>query len=91
MAWKNPWYNPSLAHHTPDGFRNSAPVGHQPGDLERWRRERKAAGLPKPQRQAMRPLSRSGGNPLSLTTCPKMAPGGWDTPLFCCELMAVIC
>ncbi|MDK9364137.1 MULTISPECIES: MBL fold metallo-hydrolase [Lelliottia] len=48
MVWKNPWYNPSLKHHTPDGFRNIDFTSHQPGDVERWRKERKAAGLPKP-------------------------------------------
>ncbi len=48
MSWKNPWYNPSLPHHTPQGFRNLNASGHQPGDVERWRKERKAAGLPKP-------------------------------------------
>ncbi|MDK9585380.1 MBL fold metallo-hydrolase [Lelliottia wanjuensis] len=48
MVWKNPWYNPSLKHHTPDGFRNIDFTGHQPGDVERWRKERKAAGVPKP-------------------------------------------
>lgn len=48
MAWKNPWYNPALPHHTPEGFTNTTPVVNQPGDLKRWRNERKAAGLPKP-------------------------------------------
>lgn len=48
MVWKNPWYDPSLTHHTPNGFRNPGLTDHQPGDLERWRKERKAAGLPKP-------------------------------------------
>ena len=48
MVWKNPWYDPSLKHHTPNGFRNTDPVGHQPGDLDRWRKARKEAGLPKP-------------------------------------------
>ena len=48
MVWKNPWYDPSLKHHTPNGFRNTLPVGHQPGDLDRWRKARKEAGLPKP-------------------------------------------
>jgi len=47
MVWKNPWYNPSLQHHSPDGFRNIDAAGHQPGDVERWRKERKEAGLPK--------------------------------------------
>ncbi|WPO96956.1 MULTISPECIES: MBL fold metallo-hydrolase [unclassified Pseudescherichia] len=48
MAWKNPWYNPALTHHTPQGFRNLTPGGHQPGDVERWQKERRAAGLPHP-------------------------------------------
>nr|WP_318381350.1 MBL fold metallo-hydrolase [uncultured Enterobacter sp.] len=46
MAWKNPWYNPDVAHHSPEGFRNLTPVAHQPGDLDRWRKARRAAGLP---------------------------------------------
>jgi L-ascorbate metabolism protein UlaG (beta-lactamase superfamily) len=48
MVWRNPWFNPSLSHHTPNGFRNTLPVGHQPGDVQRWRKARKAAGLPQP-------------------------------------------
>ena len=48
MAWKNPWYDPALSHHTPDGFCNPTAVAHQPGDVKRWRQERKAAGLPRP-------------------------------------------
>lgn len=48
MAWKNPWYDPALSHHTPDGFCNPTDVAHQPGDVKRWRQERKAAGLPRP-------------------------------------------
>jgi len=48
MVWKNPWYNPALSHHSPDGFINTTPVEHQPGDVKRWRNERKAAGLPRP-------------------------------------------
>lgn len=46
MVWKNPWYNPDLAHHSPEGFKNLSAGGHQPGDVERWRKERRAAGLP---------------------------------------------
>ena len=46
MVWKNPWYNPALPHHTPDGFRNLSETEHQPGDVERWRKARRAAGLP---------------------------------------------
>ncbi|QBR52029.1 MBL fold metallo-hydrolase [Erwinia sp. QL-Z3] len=48
MAWKNPWYDADKSHHTPDGFRNPEPELRQNGDLKRWRKERKAAGLPFP-------------------------------------------
>lgn len=48
MVWKNPWYNPAISHHSPDGFTNVTPVTHQPGDKKRWHDERKAAGLPRP-------------------------------------------
>ncbi|VEB96762.1 metal-dependent hydrolase [Cedecea lapagei] len=48
MSWKNPWYNPQLSHHLPDGFRNTEPSERQPGDLKRWRQERKAQHLPQP-------------------------------------------
>jgi L-ascorbate metabolism protein UlaG (beta-lactamase superfamily) len=45
---KNPWFNASHPHHLPDGFTNLSPGGHKAGDVKRWRRERKAAGLPFP-------------------------------------------
>lgn len=48
MAWQNPWYDADKAHHTPEGFRNPEPELRQNGDLRRWRKERKAAGLPFP-------------------------------------------
>lgn len=48
MAWQNPWYDAALAHHTPEGFRNPEQDLRQPGDLQRWRRERKAQHLPPP-------------------------------------------
>ncbi|WP_437891596.1 MBL fold metallo-hydrolase [Phytobacter sp. V91] len=48
MTRKNPWFNASLPHHSSKGFINPGPGGHKPGDVKRWRRERKAAGLPHP-------------------------------------------
>ncbi len=59
LAWLTEWltgnphhnvhFDPSLAHHTQQGFRNTYPHGRPShADLQRWRRERKAAGLPKP-------------------------------------------
>ncbi|WP_034944832.1 MBL fold metallo-hydrolase [Erwinia oleae] len=49
MAWQNPWYDPAKAHHSPEGFRNAAdPDLRKNGDLNRWRKERKAQGLPLP-------------------------------------------
>lgn len=51
MAWTNPYYDASLAHHTPTGFRNLEPSTRQPGDLERWRRERRQQQLPRPPAQ----------------------------------------
>lgn len=48
MPWKNPWFNPELPHHLPDGFRNLQSSTRQPGDMKRWRKERKAQGLPHP-------------------------------------------
>lgn len=48
MTRKNPWFDASLSHHSPEGFTNLSPGGHQPGEVKRWRKERKAAGLPLP-------------------------------------------
>lgn len=51
MVWLNPWYDPLKAHHTPDGFCNPEEELRQNGDLRRWRKERKAEGLPFPPAQ----------------------------------------
>lgn len=48
MAWKNPWYDPSKAHHTAGGFRNPEARLRQQGEVRRWRKERKARRLPLP-------------------------------------------
>lgn len=48
MAIKNPYYDASKPHHTPEGFTNPEPHNRQDGDLKRWQRERKEQQLPKP-------------------------------------------
>jgi hypothetical protein len=60
MRWKNPWFDPQKFHHQIDGFRNLESNLRNPGDVERWRKERKAQGLPHPPPRVM-PLSPSSG------------------------------
>jgi L-ascorbate metabolism protein UlaG (beta-lactamase superfamily) len=48
QGWTNPYYDPAQPHHTPQGFRNLEPAARAPGDLQRWRRERREAKLPRP-------------------------------------------
>jgi L-ascorbate metabolism protein UlaG (beta-lactamase superfamily) len=48
MAWRNPYYDPALPHHTLQGFRNLEPSTRAPGDLQRWRQQRRQQGLPQP-------------------------------------------
>ncbi|PWK92496.1 MBL fold metallo-hydrolase [Fulvimonas soli] len=66
MAWRNPHYDPSRAHHTPEGFRNLEPEQRRPGDLQRWRAERKAAGLPIPPREGYEAFARRWWQPADL-------------------------
>lgn len=47
-GWRNPYYDPALPHHLPQGFRNQEPASRNAGDLQRWRKERREAHLPKP-------------------------------------------
>lgn len=47
MPRRNPHYDPARPHHTPLGFRNPDPEVRIGGDFWRWRRERRAANLPK--------------------------------------------
>ncbi|MEE9652446.1 MBL fold metallo-hydrolase [Enterobacter soli] len=71
MVWKNPWYDPSLKHHTPAGFRNTLPAGHQQGDVDRWRKERKSAGLPKPPALGYDAFLNQWWQPVILNTLPE--------------------
>lgn len=48
MAYRNPYFDASRAHHTPQGFRNLDPHAGIGGNFLRWQRERRAAGVPKP-------------------------------------------
>lgn len=46
----NPYFNPALPHHRPDGFVNSdgSRIEKSPAELWRWIRENVGSGLPKP-------------------------------------------
>ncbi|QHM71236.1 MBL fold metallo-hydrolase [Mixta intestinalis] len=67
MKWKNPWYDASLPHHTPEGFRNLEADLRQPGDLQRWRNERKAQGLPLPPAQGYDAFTQRWWQPADLS------------------------
>ncbi|MCX8956192.1 MBL fold metallo-hydrolase [Erwinia psidii] len=67
MAWLNPWYDPDKSHHTPDGFRNPEPELREKGDLKRWRKQRKAQGLPFPPAQGYQHFIRQWWQPADLS------------------------
>lgn len=46
--YKNPYYDPSKAHHTKTGFRNVHPIQITKTALQRWKRERHRDGRPFP-------------------------------------------
>jgi len=51
MSAKNPYYDPTKAHHTAQGFRNPEQDLRAKDDLKRWQKERKQQGLPKAPQQ----------------------------------------
>lgn len=67
MKWKKPWYDAAKSHHTPEGFRNPEPDLRQPGDLQRWRNERKAQGLPHAPRQGYAAFTQQWWQPADLS------------------------
>ncbi|MEI2264182.1 MBL fold metallo-hydrolase [Erwinia sp. CGal63] len=67
MAWQNPWYDPQKEHHTPQGFRNPEQELRQQGDLQRWRKERKAKGLPFPPAQGYQQFIHQWWQPADLS------------------------
>jgi L-ascorbate metabolism protein UlaG (beta-lactamase superfamily) len=58
VAKPNPYYDASKPHHTPTGFRNLDADVRIGGDVWRWRRERRAAGLPKPPMEGYQAFAR---------------------------------
>ena len=66
MKWQNPRYDASGPHHTSEGFRNTEAEQRQPGDLQRWRKERKAQGLPAAPQQGYRAFTQQWWQPADL-------------------------
>ena len=66
MKWQNPWYDASRPHHTSEGFRNLEAEQRQPGELQRWRKERKAQGLPAAPQQGYRAFTQQWWQPADL-------------------------
>lgn len=67
MTSKNPWYNPAISHHTPEGFCNPEPELRQSGDIKRWRRERRAQDLPRPPAQGYEQFIKRWWQPADLS------------------------
>ncbi|KAB8313522.1 MBL fold metallo-hydrolase [Erwinia endophytica] len=67
MMWLNPWYDPLKAHHTPDGFCNIDEDPQQRSDLKRWRKARKAEGLPFPPAQGYARFTEQWWQPADLS------------------------
>ncbi|MFX4315750.1 MBL fold metallo-hydrolase, partial [Enterobacter sp. 63] len=51
--------------------RNTLPAGHQQGDVERWRKERKSAGLPKPPALGYDAFLNQWWQPVTLNALPE--------------------
>lgn len=71
---KNPYYDAGRPHHTPEGFRNPEPSQHQRGDVERWQRERRQAGLPRPPAQGYEAFRRQWWQPCDFS---QRGDGAW--------------
>lgn len=55
---RNPHYDPDKPHHTPEGFQNNYPHAHPSRlDFWRWTVQRRLAGLPRPPRQDLAPIT----------------------------------
>lgn len=70
MAWRNPYFDPARPHHREDGFVNPDPSVRVGGDFWRWRRERRAAGLPRPPAAGYAAFAREWRQPADFSVAP---------------------